>query len=378
MSSEPQLELLQAAMREQLELRANCLEKELEYMTKRTQSVEEEKAAVHKQLALLSSWQSAASSVQSMPFQLPHAIAEDVGDEKLPAKTQPKKVEEEPTAVNKEALDKAELNTKLWIKSCGLHTVSDWMQNYRKHPAGWGALLMIHGIPEVTNRLRTKVQNYAVFASLFLASSIKAVTAKWPACSAEPDLQAGECQFKRRVYGYALVASIASHILTILLAMAFHNALNETARDSDVYRMFARGKGFKATEACQRSFRAGIIFCCISLLPTIYEHTSWDSIIVVACATAGVVYTYRTVSHKLFINGSIVSYWRVELGGKPDDDDPYDITVPVDHFMKRVAAEWAQVYTQHVDSSPTDGMSKARYRCPSVDPSRSSFMPGVY
>ena len=29
----------------------------------------------------------------------------------------------------------------------------------------------------------------------------------------------------------------------ILLAMAFVNALNETARDCDVYRMFSRGKG---------------------------------------------------------------------------------------------------------------------------------------
>ena len=40
----------------------------------------------------------------------------------------------------------------------------------------------------------------------------------------------------------------------ILLAMAFVNALNETARDCDVYRMFSRGKGsargLHCREAC--------------------------------------------------------------------------------------------------------------------------------
>lgn len=38
-----------------------------------------------------------------------------------------------------------------------MHTVYDWVKNYKKHPGGWAALLMIHGIPEVTGRLRSKV-----------------------------------------------------------------------------------------------------------------------------------------------------------------------------------------------------------------------------
>ena len=36
-----------------------------------------------------------------------------------------------------------------WEKTNGLHTVLEWCTNYKKHPAGWGALLMIHGIPQV-------------------------------------------------------------------------------------------------------------------------------------------------------------------------------------------------------------------------------------
>ena len=36
-----------------------------------------------------------------------------------------------------------------WRKTNGLHTVQKWCTNYKKHPAGWGALLMIHGVPEV-------------------------------------------------------------------------------------------------------------------------------------------------------------------------------------------------------------------------------------
>lgn len=47
-----------------------------------------------------------------------------------------------------------------------------WLENYHKHPYGWGALIMIHGTDEVCFRLRTKVENYAVYSALFLSASI--------------------------------------------------------------------------------------------------------------------------------------------------------------------------------------------------------------
>merc|ERR1719171_1773293 len=68
----------------------------------------------------------------------------------------------------------------LWQKSSGLHTVEEWVVNYNKHPAGWGALLMIHGSAEVTGRLRSKVQNYAMYAVLFLAMSLTAALEQDP------------------------------------------------------------------------------------------------------------------------------------------------------------------------------------------------------
>jgi len=43
----------------------------------------------------------------------------------------------------------------VWRACSGLHTVDKWVLNYRKHPAAWAALLMIHGVPEVTGRLRS-------------------------------------------------------------------------------------------------------------------------------------------------------------------------------------------------------------------------------
>merc|ERR1719352_954101 len=64
-----------------------------------------------------------------------------------------------------------------WKRTSGLHTVSDFVHNYKNHPAGWGALLMIHGIPEVTSRLRSKVDNFAIYSALFLASAIAALIA---------------------------------------------------------------------------------------------------------------------------------------------------------------------------------------------------------
>ena len=61
-----------------------------------------------------------------------------------------------------ELVSKSEAISSAWRQCSGLHTVSEWVQAYHKHPAGWAALLMIHGVPEVTGRLRSKVENYAI------------------------------------------------------------------------------------------------------------------------------------------------------------------------------------------------------------------------
>merc|ERR1712142_723089 len=121
---------------------------------------------------------------------------------------------------------------------------------------------MIHGVPEITARMRSKVENYAIYSVLFLSVSIallvdppNAVTKK---CAEDPmSLDFWVCHLRRRAYLYGFAIGIAAHMLSILLAMAFVNALNEAARDSDVYRMFSRGKGFIATVKCQYAFRLG-------------------------------------------------------------------------------------------------------------------------
>ena len=62
-----------------------------------------------------------------------------------------------------------------------------------------------------------------------------------------------------------LLAAIAMHFYSIILAMAFVNALNETAREADVFRMFARGQGYLATFKCQQAFRRGAGFCMLAI-----------------------------------------------------------------------------------------------------------------
>ena len=68
--------------------------------------------------------------------------------------------------------------------SSGCSQLQDWVLNYRKHPAGWAALLMIHGIPEMSGRLRSKVESYAIYSALFLSFSIPVLLgppdALWP------------------------------------------------------------------------------------------------------------------------------------------------------------------------------------------------------
>lgn len=260
--------------------------------------------------------------------------------------------EKEPLpAVSEEAVDKAMQDDSVleWWKKCsGLHTVEKWVLNYRKHPAGWAALLMIHGIPEVTGRLRSKVENYAIYSALFLSFSI-------PTCMAPPGAVTGECQApgqgvpegevaewicaaRKRLFLYLISFAVVAHFTCILLAMAFVNALNEAARDSDVFRMFARGKGFLATVKCQKAFRYGALANFIAMAVAGHAYLGWEVIVWSGILGYGCYKTYGETAKLLFQSASIVNYWRKELGGNPDEDDPYDLRIPAECFSARAAA----------------------------------------
>merc|ERR1712232_180356 len=139
--------------------------------------------------------------------------------------------------------------------------------------------------------------------------------------------------------GYGFGVGTASHMLSILLGMAFVNSLNEAARDSDVYRMFSRGKGFIATVKCQYSFRVGCVadFVAVAACATAYLH--WVEVVLGLAILLYPTYRiFRQTAGLLFSSASIVRYWREELGGKPDKDDPYDLQIPVAAFKERTKA----------------------------------------
>eukprot|EP00933_Yihiella_yeosuensis_P016082 TRINITY_DN13879_c0_g2_i1.p1 TRINITY_DN13879_c0_g2~~TRINITY_DN13879_c0_g2_i1.p1 ORF type:complete len:190 (-),score=14.37 TRINITY_DN13879_c0_g2_i1:226-756(-) len=120
--------------------------------------------------------------------------------------------------------------------------------------------------------------------------------------------------------------------------MAFTNALNEAARDSDVYRMFSRGQGFKATVKCQTAFVVGCVADFFAVLIAFSIYLSWPEAILCAISlTVGPGMILRPTSRRLFRSASIVDYWRTELGGKPDDDDPYDLDIVLRAFDYQVA-----------------------------------------
>mmetsp|Transcript_210 Transcript_210/g.444 ORF Transcript_210/g.444 Transcript_210/m.444 type:complete len:190 (+) Transcript_210:53-622(+) len=62
--------------------------------------------------------------------------------------------------------------TNWYRKNAGMHTVETWLKNYKRHPYAWGALIMIHGVNEVSARLRSKVENYAVYSAVLLSASV--------------------------------------------------------------------------------------------------------------------------------------------------------------------------------------------------------------
>lgn len=225
----------------------------------------------------------------------------------------------------------SESTMNYWRQCSGMHTVQKWCQNYDEHPGGWGALLMIHGIPEVTGRLRSKVDNFAIYSALFLSVSLSVVFDA-------PDAIVGRssedwwCDVRKRVFFCILAISVISHLLCILLAMSFANALNEAARDSDVFRMFARGQGFAATEKCQFAFLGGALLNFVDMCILIHVYTGWEVIVTMMLALVGAGKIYWDSSSLLFANGSIMKYWRSNTGGQPDEDDPYDLSVPLEQL----------------------------------------------
>ena len=112
---------------------------------------------------------------------------------------------------------------------------------------------MIHGAPEVMNRLRTKTNNFAFLSGLFLAASVSLLYSQpdiMESClksktrtlasftSSDSFLISDEdaCQIASRMFFYLTLMSGMSHILCILLSNAFDEVCIETAREADVCR----------------------------------------------------------------------------------------------------------------------------------------------
>jgi hypothetical protein len=249
-----------------------------------------------------------------------------------------------------------------WKKSSGLHSVQTFLKNYPKHPAGWGALLMIHGIPEVTGRLRSKVENFAIYSALFLASAIAALIAP---PSSVTSCTGWECELRKRLYFYCLIVGVVSQVLCILLAMAFGNALNEAARDSDVFRMFSpAGQGFLATRKCEIAFQTGVATTCVSMLAAVQSVIGWEPIIFSCLVVPVAGYVYWDTKSKLFSSASIVEFWK---SGKAGEEDPYDLEMFVESFRRQQRSmQTFQAIVANGAVSPPDRGHDAISSAPSV------------
>ncbi|CAD7942552.1 unnamed protein product [Amoebophrya sp. A25] len=235
-------------------------------------------------------------------------------------------------------------------KTAGLHTVQKWLENYQKHPYGWGALMMIHGTDEVCFRLRTKVENYAVYAALFVSASIvlmlQPVDRVSRACEfAKPEqlMKDGDpfwfvCHVQTRMYFYGLAFATAAHILAILLAMAFINAFNEAGRDCDIIRMFGEGKGYLATVKCERAFTCGLLALGFAVFSTLWLYLSiFDAIfIVLLWVFVGYRRIYVPTVNLLFSSSSLIHYWRWGRGHR-SGRDPFILDVPMERLQQKCA-----------------------------------------
>mmetsp|Transcript_163747 Transcript_163747/g.397975 ORF Transcript_163747/g.397975 Transcript_163747/m.397975 type:complete len:164 (+) Transcript_163747:3-494(+) len=98
--------------------------------------------------------------------------------------------------------------------------------------------------------------------------------------------------------------------------------------------MFARGQGFYATVRCQVAFRVGCVADLLAVATASSYHLGWEAVVgALVCALYVVVQASRSAK-LLFSTASVVDYWREDKGGKPDQDDPYDLQVPFGVFKE--------------------------------------------
>jgi len=143
-----------------------------------------------------------------------------------------------------------------------------------------------------------------------------------------------ECQIRKRIYFYCLIIGVVAQVLGIMLAMTFGNALNEAARDSDVFRMFSpAGNGFFATKKCEMSYQLGVGVTFVAMLAAVHGYMGLEALILGVVAVAIAFKIYLDTSNALLNSSSIVHYWR---SGKVPDD-PYDLDLLLQAFEQQVS-----------------------------------------
>jgi len=227
--------------------------------------------------------------------------------------------------------------TNWYRKNAGMHTVETWLSNYKRHPYAWGALIMIHGVNEVSARLRSKVENYAVYSAVLLSASV----VLFAMTEINPYFEDAHWLTKR-IYLYAMCISVASHLTSILLSMSFVNALNEASRDADVIRMFGEGQGFLATHKCGRAFQHGLIALGVAIIDMIFINFDWIDGLLCAAITISIMWKLKSTSFKLFSSSSLVEYWRWgvgksgEIGSRAvENEDPFDLRIPLERISMK-------------------------------------------
>merc|ERR1711879_406276 len=119
------------------------------------------------------------------------------------------------------------------------------------------------------------------------------------------------------------------------MGMSFGNALNEAARDADVYRMFSpAGNGYMATKKCENAYLTGLAVTFIGVLAVVHAYMGWELLIfsIIVGSAAGKIWMDTVPA--LFSSASIVEYWKKGRGG---EDDPYDLRIPVQGFNQQLS-----------------------------------------
>ena len=193
---------------------------------------------------------------------------------------------------------------------------------------GWAILAVVLGVDEVCRRLGDNLNFVVLVAGLLISTSLSLST-NMPSYLSD-NLDTNEWDSFKTGFFCSFLSAISCHLLALVMALLFGQAINTCARATDKWRLILTHGGVPTFVYI--IFSAGNLFMCLSITFSIYgSYGAVSSVFTLAFFLIAVwVNIYNRVS--LLGNSHVVHGWFQKRF-----DEEYDIRIPFLHLKKLAA-----------------------------------------